>query len=78
MQKLINWLETRFAPKMNKINHNVWVVTLKDSVMQILPFILLGPVFCVGAVVENYVTLPYSFWTPFGWTKSMDSVLVDF
>ena len=39
MQKLINWLETSFAPKMNKINHNVWVVTLKDSVMQILPFI---------------------------------------
>lgn len=78
MQKLINWLETSFAPKMNKINHNVWVVTLKDSVMQILPFILLGSVFCVGAVVENYVTLPFSFWTPFGWTMGMISVLVAF
>ena len=78
MQKLINWLETSFAPKMNKINHNVWVVTLKDSVMQILPFILLGSVFCVGAVVENYVTLPFSFWTPFGWTMGMVSVLVAF
>ncbi|MDF9824283.1 PTS system cellobiose-specific IIC component [Breznakia sp. PF5-3] len=78
MQKLIDWLENSFAPKMNKINHNVWVVTLKDSVMQILPFILLGSLFCVGAVVENYVDLPFSFWTPFGWTMGMVSLLVAF
>lgn len=78
MQKLIDWLETSFAPKMNKINHNVWVVTLKDSVMQILPFILLGSLYCVGAVVENYITLPFSFWTPFGWTMGMVSLLVAF
>lgn len=78
MKKLIYWLENSFAPKMNKINHNVWVVTLKDSVMQILPFILLGSLFCVGAVVENYVTLPFSFWTPFGWTMGMVSLLVSF
>lgn len=78
MKKLINWLETSFAPKMNKVNHNIWVVTLKDSVMQILPFILLGSLFCVGAVAENYVNLPFSFWTPFGWTMGMVSVLVSF
>lgn len=78
MNKLINWLEKSFAPKMNKINHNVWIVTLKDSIMQVLPFILLGSLFCVGAVVENYVKLPFSFWTPFGWTMGMISVLVAF
>lgn len=78
MQKLINWLENSFAPKMNKVNRNVWIVTLKDSVMQILPFILLGSLFCVGAVIENYVNLPFSFWTPFGWTMGMVSILVAF
>lgn len=78
MQKLIDWLENSFAPKMNKVNHNIWVVTLKDSVMQILPFILLGSLFCVGAVVENWITLPFTFWTPFGWTMGMVSVLVAF
>ncbi|MFV0381647.1 MAG: PTS sugar transporter subunit IIC [Breznakia sp.] len=76
MKNLINWLETSFSPKMNKINHNIWVVTLKDSIMQILPFILLGSVFCVGAVIENWITLPFTFWTPFGWTMGMVSVLV--
>lgn len=78
MQKLIKWLETSFQPKMNKINHNVWVVTVKDSMLQILPFILLGSIFCVGAVIENFIKLPFSFWTPFGWTMGMVSVLVAF
>lgn len=78
MNKLINWLETSFAPKMAKINHNIWVVTLKDSIMQVLPFILLGSVFCVGAVIEEWITLPFTFWTPFGWTMGMISVLVAF
>ena len=65
MQKFINWLENSFAPKMNVVNHNVWVVTLKDSIMQVLPFILLGSLFCIGTVIEEYVSLPFSFWTPF-------------
>ena len=78
MQKLIKWLETSFQPKMNKINHNVWVVTIKDSMLQVLPFILLGSIFCVGTVIESFVTLPFSFWTPFGWTMGMISVLVAF
>lgn len=78
MKKLIHWLETSFAPKMNVINHNVWVVTLKDSIMQILPFILLGSLFSVGTVVENYVTLPFTFWSLYAWTMGMVSILVAF
>ena len=54
MNNLINWLENSFAPKMNKFNHNTWVVTIKDSIMQVLPFILLGSLFCVGTVIEGF------------------------
>lgn len=78
MKALISWLENSFAPKMNKVNNNVWVVTLKDSIMQILPFILLGSVFCCLAIIEDYVALPFSFWTPFGWTMGKISLLVSF
>lgn len=74
----MDFLEKKFAPAMNKINHNIWITTIKDSVMQILPFILLGSVFCVGAILENYVSLPFSFWTPFGWTMGMISILISF
>jgi cellobiose PTS system EIIC component len=80
MEKLIQWLENDFSPKMNKINHNVWVVTLKDSIMQILPFILLGSLFCLLTIpgdvfhIKNYP----NFWALFGWTMGVLSLLVSF
>ncbi len=78
MQKLISWLENSFAPKMNKISNMIWIVTIKDSVLQILPFIFLGSIFCCLAIIEDYVTLPFSFWTPFGWTMGKVSLLISF
>lgn len=78
MNAIVNWLETSFAPKMSKINNNVWVVTLKDSIMQTLPFILLGSVFCLLAILNNYFPALPSFWTPFGWTMGKISLFVAF
>lgn len=78
MKAIINWLENSFAPKMNRINNNVWVVALKDSIMQILSFILLGSLFCVLAILNDYFPELPSFWTPFGWTMSKISLFVAF
>lgn len=78
MKKFISWLENSFAPKLNKINNLIWVVTIKDSIMQILPFIFLGSIFCCLAIIEDYVALPFSFWTPFGWTMGKLSLLISF
>ncbi|MED3960917.1 PTS sugar transporter subunit IIC [Niallia taxi] len=80
MDKMIKWLENDFSPKMSKVNHNVWVVTLKDSIMQLLPFILLGSVFCLLTIpgdvfkINNYP----NFWTLFGWTMGVLSLLISF
>ena len=41
MDKLISWLEGSFAPKMNKVVENPWILTIKNSVMQALPLIFL-------------------------------------
>lgn len=54
MNSLIHWLETSFTPRMNKINNNVWIVTLKDSIMQALPLIFLGSIFCMLAILNDY------------------------
>lgn len=80
MNNLMNWLNTSFAPKMNKINHNVWVVTLKDSIMQVLPFIFMGSVFCMLTIPGDLFKIAGwpNFWTPFGWTMGMISLMVSF
>ena len=78
MEKLIKWLENSFQPKMNIVNTNVWILTLKDSMLQVLPFIFVGSIFCMGTVLESFVTLPFSFWTPYGWTMGLVSLFVSF
>ncbi len=78
MNALVKWLETWFTPKMSKVNNNVWVVTLKDSIMQALPFILLGSVFCVLAILNDYFPKLPSFWEPFGWTLGKISLFIAF
>ena len=68
----MNWLETSFAPKLQKVANYTWIVVIKDSVLQTLPFILAGSLFCVLAIVYP------GFWTPFGWTMSKISLMVAF
>jgi PTS system cellobiose-specific IIC component len=78
MKKFIEWLETSFSPRMTKINNNVWVLTIKDSIMQVLPFIFLGSVFAMLAILNDWVPWLPSFWTPFGWTMGMISLFIAF
>lgn len=78
MKKFVNWLETSFSPRMLKINNNVWIVTLKDSIMQTLPFIFLGSLFAMLAILNDFVPWLPSFWTPFGWTMGLVSLFISF
>ncbi|MDF1487550.1 PTS sugar transporter subunit IIC [Tessaracoccus caeni] len=78
MKKFIQWLEGSFAPRMSKVNNNVWIVTLKDSIMQALPFIFVGSLFAMLAILNDYIPALPSFWTPYGWTMGMVSLFVAF
>ena len=78
MDKLIKWLENSFAPKLQKITNLTWIVVIKDSMMQLLPFILAGSIFCVGTILNDYIPALPSFWTPFGWTMSKIGLMASF
>ncbi len=78
MKKFMDWLENSFAPKLQKITNLTWIVVIKDSLMQILPFILAGSIFCCLAIINDYVPGLPSFWVPFGWTMSKISLMVAF
>lgn len=78
MNKLIKWLEEVFAPKLQKFTNLTWIVVIKDSMMQLLPFILAGSIFCVGTVLNDRIAWLPSFWTPFGWTLSKIGLMAAF
>lgn len=78
MKKFMNWLENVFAPKLQKVTNLIWIVVIKDSLLQILPFILAGSIFCCLAILNDYIPSLPSFWVPFGWTMSKISLMVAF
>ncbi len=78
MNKFMDWLENSFSPKLQKVTNLTWIVVIKDSLMQILPFILAGSIFCCLAILNDYIPWLPSFWTPFGWTMSKISLMVAF
>ncbi len=80
MKKLLYFLENKVAPKINKANSNIWIVTMKDSIMQILPLILLGSVFIMLTIPGSHFSISWwpDFWTPFGWTMGMVSLVLSF
>ncbi len=78
MNKFMDWLENSFSPKLQKVTNLVWIVVIKDSLLQILPFILAGSIFCCLAILNDYFPSLPSFWTPFGWTMSKISLMVAF
>lgn len=78
MKKFTTWLEDRFVPVMNKANGNIWVLTIKDSINLLLPVIMLGSFFCLLSIFEEYITLPFSFWTGYDWTIGKLSLFISF
>lgn len=64
MKNILKWMENSFAPKMNKINHNTWVVVLKDSINQTMPLIFLGSVFSMLSIPGS--AFHWTWWPDFG------------
>lgn len=53
MQNIMTFMQTKFAPKVNKITKNAWVASIQDSVMAILPFILVGSLITLVSLINE-------------------------
>jgi len=78
MNKFMDWLSNKFAPRMQVINNNAWIATIKESIMQVLPLIFLGSIFCILAIPGDYFSWWPNFWTPYSWTFGLVSIFVAF
>ncbi|NYE04388.1 PTS system cellobiose-specific IIC component [Bacillus niacini] len=54
MNTFINWMNQNFTPKMNKITKNVWVSSIQEAIMAILPLILVGSLITLISILNNY------------------------
>lgn len=53
MDKLMTFMQRSFAPKVNKLTKNIWVSSIQDAVMGILPFILVGSLITMLSLVNE-------------------------
>jgi len=58
----MDFLNTKFAPRAQVVGNNQWIVTLKNSVLEVLPFILVGSVVSLLNIPGNF----WSWWPDFG------------
>ncbi|MCY6959899.1 PTS sugar transporter subunit IIC [Clostridium brassicae] len=54
MKKFIEWMNEKFAPAMNKITRNPWVSAIQDSIMGVLPLILVGSLITMISILNQY------------------------
>lgn len=55
MNKIMDWLENKFAPAMSKITQNPWVSALSGSMMKILPIIMTGSLIFFYNVFRSWI-----------------------
>lgn len=54
MDKFMNWMTEKFAPKVNKIAKNTWVAAVQDAILTAMPMVFIGSFATVFSIIKNY------------------------
>jgi PTS system cellobiose-specific IIC component len=76
--KAMTWLEESFAPALNKVSRNVWIETIKDSIMQVLPLILVGSVVTMLAILQDFIPKFPNMWTFSSYSMGLIGLFIAF
>ncbi|SYW03807.1 Permease IIC component [Oenococcus oeni] len=55
MHKIMNYMQTSFAPKVNKIVKNPWIAAIQDAIMTALPLVFVGSLITIVSLVRNFI-----------------------
>jgi len=59
MEKFMNWMSEKVAPKMEKFTANTWLSAMQKSIIKTLPMVLVGSLITIYNVIRNFIpTLP--------------------
>ena len=78
MKTFIDWMDRRLAPPMNKVNNNAWIQALKNSMMQILPLILVSSLVTIIAILQDFIPHMPDLWPITNYTMGIVGMLVAF
>ncbi|ACT03720.1 PTS sugar transporter subunit IIC [Paenibacillus sp. JDR-2] len=55
MDRFMNWMTKRFAPKVEAFTKNIWVDSIQSAIMVILPMIFIGSLVTLISILNNYI-----------------------
>jgi PTS system cellobiose-specific IIC component len=76
--KAMVWLEESFAPRANKISSNIWVKTIKDSLMQELPLVFVGSLVTILAILQDFIPGFPNLWPMSSYTMGLIGIAMAF
>jgi PTS system cellobiose-specific IIC component len=76
--KVLVWLEESFAPRANKISSNIWVKTIKNSLMQELPLVFVGSLVTIIALLQDFIPNFPDLWPLSSYTIGLIGVATAF
>ena len=57
MNKIMDFMTNKFAPKVNKIVKNPWVSAIQDSIMAALPLVFVGSLVTVVSLLKDHFSM---------------------
>ena len=58
MKKFMDQITNKFAPKMNKIARNPWVLAIQESINVSMPVIFIGSIVTLLNILGNFISMP--------------------
>lgn len=56
MNKFMDWMSEKFAPKMNKLAKNPWISSIQEAILAAMPLILIGSFVTMFNIIGEYVS----------------------
>lgn len=78
MQKLINWMNEKVSPVLNKITKNPWISSIQDTMMSVIPLIFVGSIVTMLSIIKEYVPNFPDFWALNAFSFGLISIFVAF
>ncbi|HEY8653764.1 MAG TPA: PTS transporter subunit EIIC [Dermatophilaceae bacterium] len=76
MKLVVDWVSTRFAPRMNALTRNAWVSAIQESILRVVPFILVGSFVTLLAIIPGLSDAVPTIWKLSDFTFGMISLFM--
>lgn len=78
MDKLIDWMSNSFGPKAGKVAKNPWVASIQDTMIAIMPVLLISSFISILAIFNDYIENFPDFSYISSFTFGLSSIFVAF